>query len=551
MNRPIRTSVLLAAVLAVAAHALAQDLIDVRVDRRFELLSVVFRLAGFQEYRMGSIADYNDAVDAHFGAFKDHPTVVMARSLRASVGYDAIPNLTVRARDAVTFAPLLPLADSKTDLDQRWKPVAAATFLEAMAAFARDTRADRFFEAQDPFYREAVQACRAGLVDHLDRDWFKRTFGTRERDTFTLVIGLLNGGGNYGARVPNGKGGEDLYAIIGTSPAAKGSRPAFSIGYLGTLVHEFLHSFTNPWVDKHLPEVEAAGGALAAPVMQEMRRQAYGSASTVLRESMVRAFTIRYFRELGQEARAVATEAEQDQRAFYWMKDLEALVGEFTGHRARYPTLESFSPRLVAAFQQWGRNATSLHGAWSESRRARLDALFASGPKLAAMVPADGAEDVDPAVSTITFTFDRAMKTGFALIMIDGVVFPEPAGLPTWDADGKTLTLPVRLKPGTAYRFGLNSDSNLGFQDRSGAPVRPMQLGFKTRTAAVNACSSCTSPSRSPSRGLGGRHSGLPCVLKAFSRWPPERNPLSTRQPGQSTWALVVDTSGGQSCRWR
>jgi hypothetical protein len=397
------------------------------------------------------------------------------------VAFDAIPNLAVRVKDATAFTPLRPLNDPSTGLDQRWKPDTAAKFLEAMAAFARDTRSSHFFESQDPLYRTAVASCREGLVSHLNQGWFERTFGKRDRDTFTLAIGLLNGPANYGASVPNRKGGEDLFALIGTSPAAKGTRPTFSRAYLGTLVHEFLHSFANPWVDRHKADLNAAGTALIEPVLDEMRRQAYGQPSTALRESMVRAFTIRYFRDLGFETEARAQEAEHDKRGFYWVKDLADLLGEYTRQGAARATLETFSPRLISAFKQWGAEAPKRAAAWREARRARLDALAANGPKLVSMAPADGAQDVDPATSTIRLVFDRPMKGGMALMRVEGGLYPESAGQATWDGEGTVLTVPVRLQPGTTYRFGLNAEDMYGFQDREGKPLGPVTVGFRTR----------------------------------------------------------------------
>jgi hypothetical protein len=73
------------------APAFCQDLIEVRIDRRFELMSIVFRLADFSEYRMGNVTDYNEAVDRFFSPFKEHAAVRMAREIRQSVAFDAIP----------------------------------------------------------------------------------------------------------------------------------------------------------------------------------------------------------------------------------------------------------------------------------------------------------------------------------------------------------------------------------------------------------------------------------------------------------------------------
>lgn len=462
------------------AHAFSQDLIEVRIDRRFELMCIVFRLADFSEYRMGNVADYNAAVDAYFGPFKEHAAVKMARGLRQRVAYDAIPNLAVRVTDAISFKPLRPLADPATHLDSRWDPKVAAEFLKTMVSFATDTKAGQFFGSQEPLYRATLDSCRQNLLSHLDQGWFERTFGKRDRDTFTLCVAMLNGPGNYGASVPNDHGGEDLFALIGTGETPTGKYPSFGQEYLGTLVHEFLHSFVNPWVDRHMRDLAAAGEALNAPVMEQMKRLAYGTASTALRESMVRAFTIRYFRDLGKENEARSQEVEQDKRGFYWVKDLAELLGDYTRNRAEYPSLEVFTPKLVAAFKTWGAEAPQRFTAWQEARQARLDALYAKGPKLVAMEPADGAQDVDPALTIIRFIFDRPMRSGMALMRVEGT-FPESAGKATWDTEGKVLSFPVRLKPGAVYRFGLNAEDMYGFQDRDGSPLRPVILSFRTR----------------------------------------------------------------------
>jgi hypothetical protein len=360
----------------------AQDPLEVRVDRRFELISIVFRLADFQEYRQGEIADYNAAVEAHFGTFKEHATVKLARELRSRVGYDAIPNLALRAVDARQFLPILDLKAPATGLDPRWKPEVAQRFLEAMAIFARDTQADVFFQAQAPFYEKLIRGCREGLVRHLDQAWFSRTFGSRDRDTFTLCVAPLNGGGNYGPRVPNTRKGQDLFALIGTVRSEPGQVPAFHEAQLPTLVHEFLHSYANPWVERHLPELQAAGEALNASVAQLMRRQAYGKGETVLKESLVRAFTSRYFRDHGDAKTAEAEERRDEERGFYWVKPLVQLLGEYWNQRERFRDLEAFSPRLVEAYQGWAARAEELSAETVKAENTRMKQLNPVGPKL-------------------------------------------------------------------------------------------------------------------------------------------------------------------------
>lgn len=134
-------------------------------------------------------------------------------------------------------------------------------------------------------------------------------------------------------------------------------------------------------------------------------------------------------------------------------------------------------PKLVAAFKAWGAEAPRRFAAWKEARDARLEALYAKGPKLVSMEPTDGSQDVNPTIVVIRFVFDRSMKSGMALMRPDGK-FPESAGKPNWDAEGKVLTFPVRLTPGTTYRFGLNAEDVFGFQDGDGSPRQPIVVSF-------------------------------------------------------------------------
>ncbi len=51
-----------------AQNALAEEpALDVRVDPRVELFSVIFRLAGNPEYNQGKVASYVTDVEKHFG----------------------------------------------------------------------------------------------------------------------------------------------------------------------------------------------------------------------------------------------------------------------------------------------------------------------------------------------------------------------------------------------------------------------------------------------------------------------------------------------------
>jgi hypothetical protein len=99
------------------------------------------------------------------------------------------------------------------------------------------------------------------------------------------------------------------------------------------------------------------------------------------------------------------------------------------------------------------------------------------------MVPANGARDVDPNLPAIVITFDRPMiKGNLAVMRLD--LGPLPfAGKSAFDDSGKVLTIPVKLKPQTEYRFGLNGADFLVMRDEQGNPLAPVVVTFQTRAA--------------------------------------------------------------------
>jgi hypothetical protein len=164
----------------------------------------------------------------------------------------------------------------------------------------------------------------------------------------------------------------------------------FGKDVLSTVVHEFCHSYANPIIDRHASELRESGEQLYAPVAGRMRSQAYGNAATMLRESLVRASVVRYLSRYEGENTAEREIGEQQTRGFEWMKELSGLLEQYEAERDHYPTLESFSPRLVSFFRDYAGEFQKKHCEVEAGR-----------PKVVSMVPANGAADVDPGTRTI------------------------------------------------------------------------------------------------------------------------------------------------------
>jgi hypothetical protein len=246
--------------------------------------------------------------------------------------------------------------------------------------------------------------------------------------------------------------------------------PEFTPDMLGTVVHEFCHSYANAIVDRHQAELSDAGEKLFRHVAGQMRSQAYGNAQTLLRESLVRACTVRYQNQYGGAGAAGREIDYNKKRGFIWTGELSAVLAEYETQRDRYPTLESFAPRLVAFFNDYAARFEK-----------EQEALAASRPKVLSMIPANGTRDVDPGLNEIQVTFDRPMQDGSWSMVGGGPHFPETTGRSHYDSKLTTWSVPVRLKPGWSYEFRLNGGQYDSFRSKDGVPLESVVVRFTTK----------------------------------------------------------------------
>lgn len=456
--------------LLVAATAPAEGKVEVRVDPRVELVSIVFRLAGNPEYNMeNSRSLYADDVEAHFGKFRDHATVQLARKLRATrgIGYDAVMSLAVHLDDDVANPrPRTPLDPRPPLLEGRWSVEAAKDFIDSLGEFARDTDFAGFLARNRDRYDQSAAKLSA-VVNRRDYvGWFNRFFGERPAAKFTVIVGMLEGGGNYGVSMRHHDGREEITPVIGIYQWDTHGLPAIGDEATSTIVHEFCHAYTNAIVDAHHDQLDQAGDVLFDRNARIMRQQAYSGGRTVLYETLVRGVVAHYMAtELGPTAGKRQVTQEMT-RGFKWTGGLVDLLAEYAGGRDQYPRFEDFVPRIVSYLNETAE---------------KYDELEARFPKLVSIEPANGATDVDAAATTrIVITFDRAMTDRSWSIVGGGPKYPK-LGTPVYDADRKVLSVPVTLEPGKQYQFGLNGGRFFAFVSEDGYPLDPVNVTFATR----------------------------------------------------------------------
>lgn len=462
---------------AIAEQGVTAPEWSVRVDPRVELFSLLFRLAGNPEYNQCKVESYSADAESHFHSYQDHPAVKLARELRRTrgVSYDACMSMAVHVNDAYELQPIVRLDPWPEDLDSRWTPDSVSRFLALARQFLQDTSFRDFITAHQPLYEVTIARLQSFMEQETHLEWFPDYFGERPQARFTVVPGLLNGGGCYGARCVDPAGNEQLFCILGVWRTDMEGLPEFTSGMAGTVVHEFCHSYANAIMDRHREELEAAGGKLYRRVEDKMRSQAYGTAQTMLRESLVRACTVRYHHRYGGAYAAERAVDYETQRGFLWTGELSDLLAQYEAQRDRYPTLEAFAPRIVSLFNEYAAKLEQ-----------ETPASSSEAPRVVSMTPANGAENVDAGTSEIRVTFDRPMRDGSWAMVGGGPHHPETTGRPRYDTQRTTWSVPVKLKPDWRYEFYLNRGRYDSFRSEEGVPLKPVRVRFTTGGAAAS-----------------------------------------------------------------
>jgi hypothetical protein len=346
--------------MAPNGFVLAQDTVPavrklplrVVVDPRVELISTIFRLAGNREYCQGKVDSYAKDVDKQFGQFRKHQAVLLARKLREehSVSYDACMSMAVHITDTEKCEEKVPFEPLPENLDDRWSPDNAREFLAAVRQFVKDTNFNEFISAHRSLYETTQSRMEDCLEKNAHLEWFDEYFGSRPEASFTVAVGLLNGPGNYGVRCRTVDGKEELYCILGVWKTDEKGLPAFDRSMMGTVVHEFCHSYVNPLTEKYKTELDKYA-KLFDPISNQMKTQAYPMWNTCVIEHIVRALTTRYsYLKVGKEAGDKSLQYEK-QRGFFYVPALCESLQNYENNRDKYKTFADFYPKLIKVFE--------------------------------------------------------------------------------------------------------------------------------------------------------------------------------------------------------
>ena len=337
---------------AAGQASFAAPTLAVAVDPRVELLAMLFRAAGREEYRLGGVPRWLAAADAHVAAHADHPAVAFTGRLAGPyrVGFFVPMNLAVHLSPPPALRERVPLAPGGS-LHRTWVglPDSTRAYVAQLRDFVRASDYEAWFAAQRALVDSTEARARRAAAE-IELAWFSRFWQREPGARFHLAPSLVTGRASYGVHV-TADGARELHAILGVDSVDASGLPVFGPSFVPTVAHEFNHAYVDDLVDQHAAALRPAAESLYVRAAADMRRQGYGSWDSMLRETLVRAAVVRYLHaHRGTDAAHAELEAQR-RLGYAWLPALDALLAAYERAGDRRGGVDALVPRIAAVLR--------------------------------------------------------------------------------------------------------------------------------------------------------------------------------------------------------
>jgi Domain of unknown function (DUF4932) len=444
-----------------------QILEEPEVDNRVELLSIVFRLAESREYNSEIFGLYTEKIKKHFEPYKNHELIGFVKELREinSIGFDAVMFMAVyldkNLNPRIVFSDNIP--------DKRWGKENADKFVKLLNEFYTDANCKEFFDENKSLYSEAESRF-LPVYEQIDLNWFSSFFGNAPNEKLKILTGLGNGRQSYGPHVQLANNEREVYSIMGAWQTDSIGMVIFpEKEYFPTLIHEFSHSFVNHLVDDNISALEESGKKLFAVVQEKMRNQNYGHWTTMMYETLVRVSVIKYMKDHNYSPMDVKKEINRQlSLGFLWIEDVLTEIEEYDKKRKEYPTLESYMPTIIDAFQTYPQNI-DIYREKIDKKRPQVVSIseFSNKDRNVSSLLKNVTINFDKPLSVEGITTDRG-KQNEPYPNINGHNFSE---------DKKSIIIEWELEKNKEYVFVL---TGIAIKSEEGVPINDYEISFET-----------------------------------------------------------------------
>jgi uncharacterized protein YihD (DUF1040 family) len=322
------------------------------VDKRLELISIIFRLAEKEEYSSKDFKLYTDRIEHYFEKYKNHELIHFTKSIisKSDVGYDAVISMAIHLDDNLNL-----LTDVKNNsLDTRWNKGEVEKFVSLLQKFAKDVEFDKFFKNNADLYSETIKRFNS-VYERLDLNWYSAFYGQEPAEAFSVKIVLGNGNNNYGPYLEYANGFKKGHSILSIWRFDNEGMPVFGADeYFPILLHEYNHPYVNHFSEMYKDAFRESGEKLFLVVENEMRNLSYPSWEAMMTEALIRAAMVKYMRDhhfIQSEIENLII--EEKKKGFIWVEEFAEELENYEKQRDKYQTLESYLPRLAEVYKIW------------------------------------------------------------------------------------------------------------------------------------------------------------------------------------------------------
>jgi len=214
------------------------------VDERFELIALVFRLAGISPFA-DDFTDYQRLLDDAFSGFGEHPAVAFARSTLRFHEHHAVLWLAIHLRKE---EGIFVIGDSESLYnDPRWRQGRGTSFVDFLNDFYRESNFATFFQDQTEYFVEHSGQFGYEILSHINIEWF-RQYNLNPGNMHVILSPSLSRDFSAGWVDSEYLDEKIVYALV---PASAN----YPIGwYLPNIINGFVRAFTNSLADVWLAE---------------------------------------------------------------------------------------------------------------------------------------------------------------------------------------------------------------------------------------------------------------------------------------------------------
>lgn len=295
------------------------------------------------------LPEYKAFVDSHFAGYKNHSVIkFITKEIFENENIDMVAPALIGVNSDIIDGNFVYACNN-----YGWNDKIRDKFVKEVNKFYRDTNFPAFWEhARDNLYLPYKTAFNDLIIPRLNLGWLNQYIPVKDASNYGLTISLLSGAYNFGVSsngIPNPVIGVwDINLIL--NPTQK----TFET-YLPLTMHEYLHPFCNPLIDKYYVELERPGEIIFPKIREQATKASYGSWRVVLYEALVRASEIAFMHSDSDNFfnQYLKTHSERDKSiGFYWIDELAELLLEYEANRNCYPTLDSFMPRIIDFYKE-------------------------------------------------------------------------------------------------------------------------------------------------------------------------------------------------------